>query len=278
MQIDGHDIGVCSWSLHPRDMGDLAAQVKQAGLEHVQLGLGGLLQLDDKRKHQELGALRNAGIKLTAGMMGFPDEDYASIALIRQTGGFVADDKWPVRKALMKQAGNLAAELGMTLLSSHIGFIPPSSEAKYSTMVERVCEIAQPLSALGITLLMETGQESAPELLQFLNDLRCQNVRVNFDPANMILYGAGDPIEAIETLGRHIGHVHVKDATLSERPGEDWGAEVPFGRGEVPPKDFLRALHDAGYSGPLVIEREAGDQRLADVKIAVATLREAAAG
>ncbi|HEV2292537.1 MAG TPA: sugar phosphate isomerase/epimerase family protein [Tepidisphaeraceae bacterium] len=277
MQIDGHDIGICSWSLQPRDMADLVAQMKQLDVQHVQLALGGLLQMDDKRKHQELGVLRSAGLKLTAGMMGFHDEDYSTIARIRQTGGFVSDETWPVRKALMRQAGNLAAELGMTSLTSHIGFIPPSSEPKYNTMVQRVCEIAQPLSAHGITLLMETGQETAAELLQFLNDLRCQNVQVNFDPANMILYGVGEPIDAIETLGRHIGHVHVKDAKLSSRPGEEWGEEVPFGTGEVPPRQFLLALKGAGYTGPLAIEREAGTQRLADVQFAIQTLRSAAA-
>ena len=277
MNIDGHDIGVCSWSLHPRDMADLVAQVREAKLEHIQLGLSALLQMDDKRKHQELGVLRSSGLKLTAGMMGFPDEDYGTIALIRQTGGFVPDDKWAIRKALMKQAVGLATELGLKIVSSHVGFIPPSSEAKYNTMVERVCAIAEPFNDQGITLMMETGQESAPELLQFLNDLRCQNVKVNFDPANMILYGAGEPIEAIETLGRHIGHVHVKDATLSKRPGEEWGAEVPFGTGEVPPREFLRALHEVGYTGPLVIEREAGENRLEDVRAAVRSLQQAAA-
>ncbi len=275
MQLDGHDIGICSWSLHPRDMADLVAQVKQLGLNHVQLALGGLLQLDDKRKHQELAALRSSGIQLTGGMMGFADEDYSTIPLIRQTGGFVPDEKWALRKALMTQAASLAAELGITTVTSHVGFVPPSSEPKYNTMVQRVCEIAEPFKAHGITLLMETGQEPATELLQFLNDLRCQNVQVNFDPANMILYGAGDPIDAIETLGRHIAHVHVKDATLSTRPGEEWGAEVPFGTGQVPPKQFLGALKAAGYTGPLVIEREAGDQRLVDVATAIETLRAA---
>jgi sugar phosphate isomerase/epimerase len=126
-------------------------------------------------------------------------------------------------------------------------------------------------------LLMETGQESAPELLQFLNDLRCKNVKVNFDPANMILYGAGDPIEAIGILGRHIAHVHVKDATMSKQPSVDWGAEVPFGAGQVPAKDFLRALHDVGYRGPLVIEREAGATRMADIAFAIETLKSAGA-
>src|SRR4029079_1530436 len=127
--------------------------------------------------------------------------------------------------------------------STHIGFVPPSSDANYQAMLGRICEVACALAALGMELCMETGQESAPELLQFLNDLRCKNIKVNFDPANMILYGAGDPIEAIGILGRHIASVHVKDATMSKNPGVDWGAEVPFGSGEVPPKDFLRALH-----------------------------------
>ena len=80
---------------------------------------------------------------------------------------------------------------------------------------------------------METGQETASELLQFLNDLPVRNVGVNFDPANMILYGSGDPIEAIETLDRHIRHVHIKDAVASENPGMDWGRTTPVGAGEV---------------------------------------------
>ena len=91
----------------------------------------------------------------------------------------------------------------------------------------------------------------------------------------MILYGAGDPIEAIHTLGRHIQHVHVKDATLSSRPGEEWGEEVPFGTGQVPPRAFLDSLKDVGYTGPLAIEREAGADRMADVRTAIETLKNA---
>jgi sugar phosphate isomerase/epimerase len=89
----------------------------------------------------------------------------------------------------------------------------------------------------------------------------------------MILYGAGEPIAAIKTLGKYIRHVHVKDATASAKPGVEWGEEVPFGTGQVNPKAFLDALHAVGYSGPLCIEREAGNQRLADVKAAVEALK-----
>jgi sugar phosphate isomerase/epimerase len=123
---------------------------------------------------------------------------------------------------------------------------------------------------------METGQEPAGELLEFLRDLGAANVFINFDPANMILYGAGDPIEAVQTLGKHIRHVHIKDGTASARPGREWGEEVPFGTGQVGPEQFLAALKRIGYRGPLVIEREAGDQRAADVRTAIETLRRVA--
>jgi sugar phosphate isomerase/epimerase len=89
----------------------------------------------------------------------------------------------------------------------------------------------------------------------------------------MILYGAGDPIEAIGILGRHIRHVHVKDATASESPRMKWGEEVPFGTGQVPAREFLDALERTGYSGALTIEREAGDDRMRDVKYAIDVLR-----
>jgi sugar phosphate isomerase/epimerase len=276
MNIAGHDIGICSWSLAPKDTAELIANVQKLGLQHVQIALGNLVMLDDKRQYQELGLLKNSGLVFTAGMIGFPGEDYSTIPAIRKTGGYVSDEEFPMRKQLTKAAAQLAGELGLKMLSTHVGFVPPSSDPNYQAMLGRVCEVATDIGSLGMDLLMETGQESAPELLQFLNDLRCKNVKVNFDPANMILYGAGDPIEAIGILGRHIAHVHVKDATMSKQPSLDWGSEVPFGMGEVPPKEFLRALHDAAYRGPLIIEREAGTTRTADIAFAIETLKKSA--
>src|SRR4029079_19409126 len=176
---------------------------------------------------------------------------------------------------LTKAAGRVAKELGLKMLSTHVGFVPPSSDPQYQVMVKRVTDVASDLNELGITFIMETGQETAPELLQFLNDVSATNVKVTLDPANMILYGAGDPIEAIGILGRHIGHVHVKDATTSNNPGTVWGTEVPFGTGQVPPREFLRALEDAGFRGPLAIEREAGETRMKDIAFAIETLKKA---
>lgn len=277
MNIAGHDIGVCSWSLGPMETPELIKAVRELGLSHMQLWLRNLTLADDKRKAAEMSVLRSSGITITAGMISFPGEDYSTIAAIRKTGGYVSEQEFPIRRQLTKAAARVAKELGLAKLSTHIGFVPPSSDPHYQAMVKRVTDVAGDLNEFGITLLLETGQETAPELLQFLNDLSCNNVQVNFDPANMILYGAGDPIEAIGILGRHIGHVHVKDAKISGAPGKDWGAEVPFGEGEVPPRDFLQALKDANYTGPLVIEREAGDTRMKDIATAIKTLRDAAA-
>lgn len=276
MNIAGHDIAVCSWSLAPKGSADLVDRVKKLGLEHIQLALGNLVALEPDARQRELDVLRNSGIKFTGGMMGFKGEDYSTIAAIKKTGGFVSAAEAPQRRQLMRSAAGLARELGMTLLTSHIGFVPPSSDENYPAMIRRITDIAGDLDEQGITLTMETGQETAPELLQFLNDLHCRNVQVNFDPANMILYGAGDPIEAIGILGRHIAHVHVKDATLSASPGSAWGSEVPFGTGQVPPQEFLDALHAAGYTGPLAIEREAGESRMQDIAFAIETLKKAA--
>ena len=278
MQLHGHDVAVCSWSLRPAGTAELVEKVKELGLSHVQLALGELAMLDDKRKYQELGHLRAAGIKFTGGMLSFPGEDYSSIASIRRTGGFVPDVEWPLRQKLAAQVAKLAAELGMKHVMTHVGFVPPAGDPNYAPIVARVRAVAGEFAKNGLALLMETGQEPAQELLAFLRELNAANVHVNFDPANMILYGAGDPIKAVRLLGKHIRHVHVKDATASDRPGIEWGSEVPFGTGQVNPSAFLGALKEIGYAGPFAIEREAGETRAEDVRKAIEALGAATVG
>jgi sugar phosphate isomerase/epimerase len=274
MNIAGHDIGVCSWSLRANDTGELISMMRQANLSHLQLSIGPLLGMDESARKAQMDQLTDAGITITAGMISFPGEDYSTIARIRQTGGFLPNELWNERREMAAMAGRICKAFDIKSLSTHIGFVPISSGEQYKTMIDRVSEIAGLLEQEGVSLLMETGQEHAPELLQFINDIR-HNVFVNFDPANMLLYGAGDPIDAVATLGRHIGHVHVKDAKESDQPGITWGTEVPFGTGDVPVNDFVNELHRVGYRGPLVIERESGTARLKDVQFAVESLRKA---
>ena len=132
MKLHGHDIGVCSWSLQPSDIAELVERVKPLGLQHVQLALGPLLTLDDKRKHQELGHLRASGLSLTGGMIAFPGEDYSTIDAIRRTGGFVPDDEWPLRKRLASEAARLPRNWACGTITTHVGFVPPPSDPAYA--------------------------------------------------------------------------------------------------------------------------------------------------
>ena len=274
MEIRGNHIGVCSWSLRPAGLEDLIEKVHSLGLSHVQLLVGDLVDLPEAAQDRAIGLVRDSGLTLTATMIGYPGEDYASINAIRRTGGLVPDEMWDERRQRTLAAADLSAKFGVTMLTTHIGFIPSPNHRDYGSLIERIDALAGPLAERGIELLMETGQESANELLQFVNNLKSKNFGVNFDPANMILYGSGDPIDAIKTLGRRVRHVHVKDATRSRAPGVEWGSEVAFGDGEVPHAAFASALKSIDYAGPLVIEREAGDDRLADVQYAIETLQE----
>jgi sugar phosphate isomerase/epimerase len=126
-----------------------------------------------------------------------------------------------------------------------------------------------------VTVAFETGQESADLLHRTLDDLKSPALKVNFDPANMLLYDKDDPTRAIELLAPYVRSVHLKDANRPPTPGV-WGEEVPLGRGQTNTKLFVKTLKRIGYRGPLYIEREVGTQadRFRDIEHGVRYLRE----
>ena len=150
-------------------------------------------------------------------------------------------------------------------MTFHAGFVPhDSAHPDFAKLVRRVAVVAGIFSAKGIQLGLETGQETAAALVEFLRVVNAPNVGVNFDPANMLLYGKGDPVEAVRMLGPWIRQVHIKDANRTRTPGM-WGAEVRTGTGEVDWPDFFAAVAETGFRGNLVIERESGAERIADI-------------
>ena len=114
---------------------------------------------------------------------------------------------------------------------------------------------------------LETGQEQADTLLGVLDELDRPDVGVNFDPANMVLYGMGDPVAALRRLAPRVAQCHIKDAVATETSGT-WGAEVPVGEGNVNWPAFFVVLRDAGLICDLMIEREAGGDRPGDIRLA----------
>jgi L-ribulose-5-phosphate 3-epimerase len=245
-------VAVCSWSLRA-DLDGVAQAMRQLGIDHVNLALKPVFREGgDKYLH----AVRRLGWTISATTIGFPQEDYSSLESIRATGGI------------------LTAELGVRYLTMHAGFIESDDAAQAQRLRDRLVCLADAAAQLGITLLMETGQETAECLRELLEKLNHPALGVNFDPANMILYGKGDPIAAVRTLGPWIKHVHIKDAVRTKQPGT-WGTEVPWGEGEVGSGIFLKVLKEVGFAGVLAIEREAGDNRLGDIQLAAERLAEA---
>src|SRR6185436_5150294 len=153
--------------------------------------------------------------------------------------------------------------------------IPEVGDAARKAFLDTLGTASRIAADAGVTLAFETGQESSALLRQTLDDLKCPNLKVNFDPANMLLYDKDDPLRAVELLAPDIRSVHVKDANRPPRPGV-WGEEVPLGRGQTNTREFVRALERVGYRGPLCIEREVGTQeeRFRDIEHGVRFLRQ----
>jgi sugar phosphate isomerase/epimerase len=221
-----------------------------------------------------LDAARPAGIEIVSTVTGFPQEDYSSIAAIHRTGGLVPDEPAQANIANVRDAVEFTHGLGADLLTFHAGFIPESpADPVFGKLRDRLARCADDAAKLGVRIGLESGQESAVALKQFLDALGRPNVGVNFDPANMILYGRQNPIDAVAVLAGRIFQVHAKDGRWSSEPGREWGKEVPLGEGDVNFPKFMAALSSAGFTGTLIIEREAGSQPIDDIRAGTAFLQ-----
>ena len=261
-------IGICSLSLQA-DIDQLADAMNHLGIQHVHLAVRPALEQDGTKY---LTAIRKHNWFISGTMIDFPQEDYSTLESIKATGGIVPDECWQENRKLFLEAAKVTKGLGARYLSMHAGFIDSSDDKNTEKLRERIKHLADAAAENQIMLLMETGQETAAGLHEFLEDLNHPAVAVNFDPANMILYNKGNPVEALKTLQGWVEHIHIKDAVRAKEPGR-WGLEVPWGEGQVGANDFLRALDEIGFEGVLAIEREAGDDRFGDIKLAVEKLR-----
>jgi L-ribulose-5-phosphate 3-epimerase len=267
--LSSQQLGLCSWSIHPRGPADLIDRLLELKLTNVQLAFDPMR--NDPRAWADVKArLADAGITIFSGMFGCIGENYSTPQTIRATGGLVPDQHWGGNWQNAQANAVIARDLGVRMVSTHAGFIPDGRHAPaFARLVERVRQIADLFAEqFDGVLLLETGQETADTLSCFLDEVDRRNVGVNFDPANMLLYGMGDPVASIRKVMRRVQQVHIKDAKAPAQPGT-WGVETPIGQGEVDWTAFLGVLVEHAYTGPMVIEREAGADRTGDVRTAI---------
>ena len=265
-------VGVCSWSLQPASARELVEKLLACGVAHTQLDLRPLLD-GLWSEIETVNRLRGAGIEAVSGMVGFRGEDYSTLETIMATGGVRLDEHWEHNLAMARGGAQMAARLGLKLVTFHAGFIPHERGAERTLMIERLRRVIDTFDDRGVRVGFETGQESSETLLDALDDLARPHVGVNFDPANMILYAMGDPIASLRALLSRTVQVHIKDANATPTPGT-WGREVRAGEGEVRWSEFFKVLREGGSSVDRLIEREAGGSRIEDVRIAAEMVKQ----
>ena len=276
--VDAERIGVCSWS-YQRPLREVADEMAKIGVKGIDLALTPFVAPDGRHGVEEgeealafaKAQFASGAWRLFATMISFPQEDYSTLDTIRKTGGVVPDDCWPRNREIAAAAAELSGTLGAPYMLFHAGFLDESNPAAYAAYVERVSFVRDACAKAGVQLILESGQETAEDLARFLRDV--PGLYVNFDPANMILYGKGRPMEALETLVPWIRKIHVKDADATAVPGT-WGTERPWGEGQVGVAAFIDALNGLGFTGNLTIEREGGDDRVGDIARAAARLKD----
>jgi L-ribulose-5-phosphate 3-epimerase len=170
------------------------------------------------------------------------------------------------RLKMLKRGSDFAAKIGVRDLTTHVGFIPEDpNHPEYKNIVTTLRDLAQHCRGNGQNFLFETGQETPITLLRIIEDIGLDNLGINLDPANLILYGKANPVDSLDVYGKYVKGVHAKDG-LYPTTGRYLGMEVPLGQGKVNIPAFIARLKEVGFDGPLTIEREiSGEEQTADI-------------
>ncbi len=250
-------------------------RIKDAGFAYCQLVFKpDTYTVEDAKIIKE--ASDKTGIKITAIFAGFKDDFTKwNISTDYKDAGINSKKYGKGRIKYVKQAAWFASQLGVEDILIHAGFVANNPySAEYKLMVKRVTQVAKHCKDLGVNLLLETGGESPITMLRLIEDVALDNVFVNLDTANIIMYGYGNPAEAVYTLNKHIRSMHVKDG-LPPKESKTLGAETPIGEGYVDFPKVFEKLNEVGFDGPVIIEREIeGEKQLEDLKNAVKFLND----
>ncbi|GAB4551753.1 MAG: sugar phosphate isomerase/epimerase [Phycisphaerales bacterium] len=270
-------IGACTWSLRATDLDHTLAMIRtNIGVSAVQLALDPIIDAGLPTERVQ-ASLEQHGIRAVSAMMAPVGEDYSTPDSIRRTGGFLPDSTWDDNRRRAALIARAAHKLGIPLVTFHAGSFLRPDDTLSTHMLERVRTITDIFNDLDIRVALETGHEPATHTMDMLDALGRDGAGVNFDPANIILYDRGDPSEALATLMPRVVQCHVKDARPPAHAGE-WGTEVPVGSGDVDWNDIFAQLDKADRCIDLLVERESGDARVADICTAIALVRSIAPG
>ena len=259
-------VGVCVNHSWDRDIEKQFSDIAANGFHHCQLVSWIPQKWTDEEAVKIKAAMEKSDVEITAFWCGWEGPCVWNFYEGQQTLGLVPPEHREMRIKNLCDGADFALKLGVKDVVTHMGFIPENpNDPIYPGFIEAVRKVAEHLKANGQTLLFETGQETPVAMLRAFEDIGTDNLAVNFDTGNVILYGKANPVDAIDVIGKHIKNIHAKDG-LYPTDGRNLGEEVKIGTGKANIPEFLRKMHSIGYDGPVIIEREiSGEQQNIDI-------------
>jgi len=212
-------------------------------------------------------AADQAGIEISAQFCGYYDTDTIwDIYYGYTTAGLNIEAYRSERLKYVCEAAKFASWLGISDIVVHAGFIPNNPfSPEYTGMLGSIELLSRHCAGMGMNILFETGGEAPITLLRLIEDIGRDNLYINFDPANILMYGYGNPVDALNVFGKYVRNIHGKDGMLPTKPRE-LGSETPVGKGMVDFPTVFRILKDLGYDRHIIIEREiTGAQQTKDI-------------
>lgn len=260
------ETGVFLTNLGISDLSQALRKAKEMGFGKVHLGPETYYGYNGPIKKEELKqALKETGVEATTVFIGFQGEDYSDVSAVQRTAGFSVNENLRERIGFAKKVCDLTSELGVKIVAAHVGFIPEEENSPiYKQMFDSISEVVGYAGKKGLIFSFETGQEKPETLLNFIKKLNLRNAKINFDTANLMLYGKARSIDGIGILKDYIVNVHIKDGYWPKEK-DKIGDQAPIGEGEADIRGCIKKLAEVGYKGPLIIEREGGEDKIKDI-------------
>lgn len=250
-------------------------RLKEFGFPTAQVSCWTMEYFNDDMATLLKRSAKDYSIEVTTMWTGLPGTPIWNFVQGPLTIGLVPIETREMRAKALKKGSDFARKVGVESVTTHVGFIPENpNDPHYITLIPTLREVIGYIGENGQSFWFETGQETPVTLLRTIQDIGLDNVGVNFDAGNLILYGKANPVDALDVIGKYVRGVHAKDGEYP-RDGYSLGEEKPFGEGKVNYKALIPKLVSLGYKGAITIEREiSGPQQVRDILRAKSMIEE----